>query len=337
MPVTHPEELGAELVREIGPFWTKGLPADTQAFDHQVLSDEDYVKQSELILRERIALFDSMWSRFKTGLFLFYVSSTDQDSHMLWRNADATHPMHHRCDLRFSGYLDHLYEEMDRLVGKVLPAVDDGALLLVCSDHGFAPFARQFHLNSWLRREGYLTVRPESEKRTESTIADVDWTRTAAYGMGFNGLYLNSRGREGQGIVGADEAPALARRLARELEALTDPEGEGRPVARVYRRDDLYRGDLTPLMPDLLVGYAPGYRCSSSSVLGSTGPEIVEWNPWPWSGDHSMAYERVPGTLLSSRSLRKQTPTILDLPVTILEWFGIEPPADMVGSSIFRA
>ncbi|MCU0235139.1 MAG: alkaline phosphatase family protein, partial [Thermoanaerobaculales bacterium] len=155
-PVTYPASFGAEIARDIGAFWTKGLPADVKAFDHKVINDEEYVGQAELLLHEQMALFDHQWSRFKGGLFYFYISSTDQDAHMLWRNMDPTHPKHHESDLRFAGWIPHLYEEMDKLVGKVLPAVDDRTLVLVCSDHGFAQFARQFHLNTWLRDNGYL-------------------------------------------------------------------------------------------------------------------------------------------------------------------------------------
>jgi predicted AlkP superfamily phosphohydrolase/phosphomutase len=336
MEVTYPTSLGADIAREIGSFWTKGLPADTKALDYRVLSDEDYVKQAELILGERMAIFDYLWPRFESGLFFFYVSNTDQDAHMLWRNMDKTHPMHARSDVRYAGYIHHLYEEMDELVGKVIPAVDDDTLLLICSDHGFAQFGRQFHLNTWLRRQGYLAVKPEAEKKEETSIYDVDWGRTLAYGIGFNALYLNLEGREGQGIVPPEKVRSSVDRLCRELEAITDPETGKRPVARVYRREQTYSGELTPEMPEMLVGYTPGYRSSSASVLGATGSEVIDVNPWAWSGDHSMARDLVPGTLLASRAVRKPNPEIVDLPVTILEFFGIEKPSEMVGSSIFR-
>jgi predicted AlkP superfamily phosphohydrolase/phosphomutase len=212
--------------------------------------------------------------------------------------------------------------------------VDDDTLLLVCSDHGFAPFARNFHLNTWLRDNGYLTLRDSARRKEETAITDVDWSRTAAYGIGFNGLYLNLAGREKGGIVTPDEASTLVGRLGRELEALTDPETGRRPIARVYRRDDLYRGDATPGLPELLVGYTPGYRNSSPSVLGGTGPRTIDLNPWAWSGDHSMAHELVPGTLLSSRPVARTQPSLLDLPVTLLEWFGIRRPEAMVGRSL---
>ncbi len=336
-PVTFPEEYGAELAHEIGPWGTKGLPGDTKAFDQGVFKDEDYVKQAEYILQERMAMFDYAWSRFDEGFFYFYVSNTDQDAHMLWRNMDPTHPMHKESDVRFSGYLHHLYEEMDRLVGRVLPAVDDDTLLLVCSDHGFAQFGRQFHLNTWLRDNGFLTLKESAQKKEVANILDVDWKRTYAYGLGFNGLYLNLKGREKQGVVdpGSSVARQIQERLTTQLQGLKDDETGRQPIHKVYRRDDLYTGAQTPDMPELLVGWTPGYRNASSSVVGETGKATIDLNPWAWSGDHSMSVELIPGVLFSSKPLRKQLPSILDLPVTILEWFGIDKPEEMVGGSIF--
>jgi predicted AlkP superfamily phosphohydrolase/phosphomutase len=335
MPVTYPESYGEELAQELGPFWTKGLPADTKAFDHGVFKDEDYVSQSELILKERLAIFDYEWSKFKSGLFYFYVSSTDQDAHMLWRNYDKTHPMHKESDIRFAGYIHHLYEEMDKVVGKVLPAVDDKTLVMICSDHGFAQFGRRFHLNTWLRQQGYLVLKPGAELKEKSTVLDIDWNQTIAYGIGFNGLYFNLKGREINGIVEPEKVQQLAARISRELTSINDSETGKKPVSRVYPREEIYSGEMTADMPELLVGYTPGFAAASDSVLGGTGRDVIDTNPRAWSGDHSMARDLVPGTLICSRPFRKKDPSILDLPVTILDFFGIGKPPQMVGGSIF--
>ncbi len=338
MPVTYPEELGGEIARHIGPFWTKGLPSDTKAFDYKIFEDGDYVKQAELILNDRLALFDYEWANFQTqssGLFYFYVSSTDQDAHMLWRNMDKTHPMHEMSDVRYSGYIHHMYERMDEVVGKVLPAIDDKTLLIVCSDHGFAQFGRQFHLNTWLRDNGYLVIKDGAKKKDETNITDINWNETVAYGIGFNGLYLNIAGREEQGIVGPDKAGELVSRITRELEVIRDDETGQRPVHKVYGRGEVYSGELTPEMPEMLVGYTPGYRCANDSLLGETVQTTIDLNPWAWAGDHSMARDLVPGSLFMSRGITKANPDILDLPVTILEFFGFDKPAQMVGKSLF--
>ncbi len=338
-PVTWPAELGGEIARHIGPFWTKGLPADTKAFDLKIFRDEDYVKQAELILDDQLALFDYEWANFaaqKSGLFYFYISSTDQDTHMLWRNMDKTHPKHSESDPRFGEYIPHLYERMDALVGKVLPAIDDKTLLIVCSDHGFAPFGRQFHLNTWLRDNGYLKVKDEAKSKEKTDPFDVNWDETVAYGIGFNGLYLNMAGREERGIVSPEQAPELISRISSELEGITDPETSERPIHKVYPRDGMYSGAVTAEMPEMLVGYTPGYRCANDSVLGETVQTILDLNPWAWAGDHSMAVDLVPGALFMSRSVSNGSPNILDLPVTILDFFGFDKPEQMVGKSLLR-
>ena len=47
-------------------------------------------------------------------------------------------------------------------------------------------------------------------------MSDVDWLRTAAYGLGFNGLYLNMKGRERDGwIEPGDQREALLAELRR--------------------------------------------------------------------------------------------------------------------------
>ena len=337
MPVTYPPELGGEIARHIGPFWTKGLPSDTKAFDRKIFSDEDYVKQAELILSDRLALFDYEWAQFskqKSGLFYFYVSSTDQDAHMLWRNMDETHPMHGESDVRFSGYIQHIYERMDELVGQVLPAIDDKTMLLVCSDHGFAQFGRQFHLNTWLREQGYLKIKDSEKSKERTGVDDVDWDRTVAYGIGFNGLYLNRTGREERGVVSPEKAPELIARITKELQAISDPETGKRPIHKVYARDEMYSGARIDEMPEMLVGYTPGYRCANESLLGETGREILDLNLLAWGGDHSMAPELVPGSLFVSKRIARTDPNIVDLPVTILEFFGIERPEQMTGRSL---
>ena len=98
------------------------------------------------------------------------------------------------------------------------------ATLIVMSDHGFANFGRQFNLNSWLRGWGYLGP-PECT----SIMKDVDWSQTVAYGLGINGLYLNMKGRERDGIVEpGDQREALLTELIERLEAVTDEDGRVR-------------------------------------------------------------------------------------------------------------
>ncbi len=80
------------------------------------------------------------------------------------------------------------------------------------SDHGFASWRRSMNLNAWLRDSGYLAVRDPRLRKDPGLLANVDWSRTRAYGFGLNGLYVNLAGREKAGIVPAAERAASARR-----------------------------------------------------------------------------------------------------------------------------
>ena len=219
---------------------------------------------------------------------------------------------------------------------KFCPPSTTTRLLMICSDHGFAQFGRQLHLNTWLRDNGYLVMKSEAAKKEKTNILDIDWSKTLAYGIGFNGLYINQEGREWSGIVGPQKREELVQRISAELQGITDGETGRKPVDRVYRQEEVYSGDFTYEMPTCWSATRRVYRSSSSSVLGETGQVTLDVNPYAWSGDHSMSRDRVPGTLFSSRSISKARPSILDLPVSILDHFGIEKPADMVGETIYR-
>jgi predicted AlkP superfamily phosphohydrolase/phosphomutase len=204
---------------------------------------------------------------------------------------------------------------------------------MVMSDHGFANFGRQFNLNTWLRDWGYLGPR-----ECTSILKDVDWSQTVAYGLGINGLYLNMKGRERDGIVEADQREALLAELIERLEAVTDVDAGGQSVIRgVYRSDRIYQGSATALAPDLVIGYRRGYRASWATVLGELGDQVLLANDQAWSADHCADALEVPGVLFSSRPIHGRSPSLVDLAPTILAEFGLTAPPQMVGKDIFSA
>ena len=107
-------------------------------------------------------------------------------------------------------------------------------------------------------------------------------------------------------------------------------------VSRVYRPSEIYSGPYLHLAPDLIVGYARGYRASWGTPLGKLGPTALEDNRDAWSGDHLMAAEAVPGVILSNRELREDELGLEDLAVTVLELFSLEKAPDMKGKSVFK-
>ncbi len=304
MPVSAPSWWSRELATRVGPFATKGLPEDTKALSRGFLDDEEYIGQAMLLADEQIRMFEDQMASFRDGLFFYYFTCLDLNMHMFYRALDTLSPLHSSVFRGGAAFIAAMYSRMDSVIATALEHADDRTLVLVCSDHGFAPFRRGFDLNAWLVASGYM--QGTSLGSSSEPYQGVDWSRTAAYGLGINGLYLNIRGREGAGCVDPAESHDLLRRLCRDLESVTDPSTGMRIVART-EATSLTTGPSTPAgAPDVIVGYSPGYRSSWGTALGSLGREIVMDNLDPWSGDHCVAPEFVPGTLLANRPISRE-------------------------------
>jgi predicted AlkP superfamily phosphohydrolase/phosphomutase len=166
-------------------------------------------------------------------------------------------------------------------------------------------------------------------------MENVNWSMTRAYGLGINGLYLNLKGRERDGVVEpGEEHEALLRELSARLEAVKDANGKS-VIRGVYRADKVYAGDATALSPDLIIGYRRGYRASWATCLGGLTPEVLMDNDSAWSADHCADALEVPGLLVCNRTIRRTDPSLVDLAPSILDDFGIATPPSMTGRSIF--
>ncbi|HRX03747.1 MAG: alkaline phosphatase family protein [Anaerolineales bacterium] len=89
----------------------------------------------------------------------------------------------------------------------------------------------------------------------EAFFPDVEWSHTRAFSEELRGnIWINLRGRDPQGVVepGA-EYEALRDEIIAALPKLADPVTGDRPIRRVWRREELYRGPYLERLPDLIV------------------------------------------------------------------------------------
>jgi hypothetical protein len=265
------------------------------------------------ILAEREAMFFDALDSATDGLVATVFVQTDRVSHMFWRGLDEGHPLYSETGEVERQAVPWIYGEADRILGETMARLNPNDRLVVLSDHGFSSFRRAVHLNRWLADNGYLALREGSDSSPEA-FARVDWTRTRAYAVGLSGLYLNLRGREGEGTVRADEVERLKRELIHDLEAATDPETGADMISKVDDARDAYRGAQVGNAPDLLVGYAENYRASWQTALGAVPEILVEDNRKNWSGDHIIDPTLVPGILLTSFVPDRPVGSIVDVP-----------------------
>jgi predicted AlkP superfamily phosphohydrolase/phosphomutase len=337
MPISTPEDYAQELARRVGPFHTKGLPADTKALDQGVLDDDEFLAQDDIFLEEKLAIYEHELGRFDAGLLFYYISSTDQRAHMFWRLQDPGHPAYdEKAAARHGQAIEHVYKRMDRLLEKTLAKVDERTMLIAFSDHGFAPYYRSFNLNTWLRDQGFLVTTDKASKKDKDIFGSVDWSRTKAYAMGFNSLYVNEKGREGRGSVQAGEKKQIVDEIAKKLVEARDPETDRQVVIRARKTRECYSGSEAGSAPDIIVGYQRGFRASWQTALGVIPEEWFATNEHKWSGDHCMDASVVPGTFLINRRARRKDVSLLDMTATILDAFDVPVPEDMDGESMLE-
>ena len=340
LPLSHPPSYATYLSQRLGKYGTLGLAEDTEALDAEVIDEEAFLRQARSLHQERERMFFHALDRTREGLLVCVFDGPDRLQHMFFRTLDPGHPANEgRRVAEFEDVLPRMYGEMDDLVGRVMERVDDGVetTLLVISDHGFCPFRRGVNLNTWLREKGYLALEEGSEgggNVSGDWFAGVDWSRTRAFALGLAGIFLNRAGREARGVVSEAEARDLKGELIAGLEGLEDVDGQP-AIRKVWDAAACFHGPYKDAAPDLFVGYNAGYRAAWSGARGRVAAEVFEDNTRHWSGDHCVDPAQVPGVLFCNRRIDKTDPHLLDVPVSILRLFGVDPPSWMQGEDLF--
>jgi predicted AlkP superfamily phosphohydrolase/phosphomutase len=322
IPVSHPSVFSIYLSKLMGPFGTLGLAEDTSALNDGAIDEQAFLDQAYDLHEERRRMWEHTLSRLRGGLAVCVFDISDRLQHMFYRYLDPTHPANAGRDTtRHADAVDEMYRRMDRLVGETRARVDRHTALFVLSDHGFKNFRRGVNLNGWLLKEGLLSVRDGAAPG--EYLSAIDWSRTQAYALGLSGIYINLAGRE--------RGAALKRRIIEGLCALHD--GDARVIRRVVDVAADWKGPYRNGGPDLLPGYADGYRVSWDCAKGAVRNELFEDNLKCWSGDHCVDADIVPGVLFSNIPLRDDA-GLIDMGPTVLELFGVETPAYMTGRSL---
>ena len=272
LPISEPKSFANGIAEEIGSFYTLGIPEDTSAIRQGVFDLNEFLTQSQLVLNDERRMFTNALNHFDDGFLLFYFSSVDQNSHVLWGKHDDE--------------LLKVYREIDKAVGEARTRFP-GADLMVMSDHGFTSFDRAVHLNSWLRDHSF---------------------KDKAYAIGLNALYLKDKKASSE--------------IRSQLLTWRDP-ANGKAVVEAV--ETMHAAPVNQsIAPDLIVGYARGYRASWQTGVGETPDMELEDNNEAWIADHCINAADVPGVLFTSWKNGQRGSALKDLSVTILGLFAKE-------------
>jgi predicted AlkP superfamily phosphohydrolase/phosphomutase len=229
-----------------------------------------FVGRLRQALAARVRLYGHLLATEPWDLAVAVVTETDRLQHFLWRQ--LTDPSE-----ELNGPIIDFYREVDDAVAALLDCCAGTPTdVYIISDHGFGPADCQFHVNAWLRAQGWLAPLDAAPK-----LAAIDGS-TQVFALDPGRFYINSEERFASGQATAAQASELAAEIAEALRALrwrdgaVGPEVDGPPaMSEVYRRDDIYHGPITDQAPDVVAVPAAGVQLRGAwQSAGLTGTDV---------------------------------------------------------------
>ncbi len=278
-PFTYPAKLGRELIKQ-------GYTIDAEPLE---FGEErgSYVEKMHRQVRQRVVTAKDLLRNMDWDFGAVVFTELDRLQHFFWADMDAQHPLH-PTEVYTNAIGDH-YVELDRALGELVSMVGPDTLVILMSDHGFAPCAQRFYINAWLVQQGYIKItgtfgnnksrlvkliswakKQGVLRRVKRSIVgtasvvrqmeshfynqQVDWQHTRAWFADTEGIRVNLYGREPQGVVReGNEYNNLLTELSDKLLNIYDPKTHSKVIKAVYHNRDIYTGPELDLSPDLIV------------------------------------------------------------------------------------
>lgn len=317
---THPPEVAAEVLREVGPDPAQGVMCDRMR--PETLAEHRRFRDIYLARIEKKGhLARHLLSRHEWDVALVTSSDLHCAGHHLWHVNDPRHPRHAaRLQAALGEPLRDCYRAFDRSVGLMLDAIDEHTTVMLFGSHGMGPSfsgtglldrillrldrgtngaARRTSVKArlralWHRVPVEVRGRMKPLRRPfRGVLRPPEFLGQHAHRRFFEvyannatgGVRLNLKGREGQGMVESDEAETLLRYLTVELRKVRNVDTGEPLVADVVATREVYAGAYRERLPDLLVTWnrsAPIERVQSETI-GELAREHLDHR----SGDHT--------------------------------------------------
>ena len=343
---THPASLAEELRRAGNPWPINGMSWTTY---HN--RPEPFLEEVVEVTTARQAAAEHVLDTTDWRVAGMVYFSTDRVQHCLAKYLSSDHPDYATLSKEpLAEKIRDVYRMLDDGLGRLVDRTSQDDLVLFMSDHGFQSCTGAVNMDRLLEHLGFLRfaasnaifgpmqwgpVRSAARKVYDllglhgkvALPQPVSWSRTRAYTSVRStgeGISVNLAGREPFGIVDPGDFDRVRDEVGERVGSFVDPRTGKRPVARVWRREEIFKGRHADEAPDLLLEPAPLY----SLTHAKSRVEPADW----LSGDH-----RVEGVLAAAgpKVDRENFPArarLVDLAPTILAAVGAPSSVRHAGS-----
>jgi predicted AlkP superfamily phosphohydrolase/phosphomutase len=290
---------------------------------------KETLAQIELMTQRRFRAFRGLLAEDDWDFAMMVEMGPDRMHHAFWRYFDPEHRLYVPGN-EFEDVMRRYYLEMDAEIGRTVDALPPGTSVIVVSDHGAKRMVGAVCINEFLIREGYLALKSYPDAPTRLTPEMVDWDRTTAWGDGgyYARVFLNVAGREARGTVAPGDVARVRAELRAKLEALGDERGN--PIGtRVYYPEDVYR-ECRGVPPDLIV-YLGDLSWRSAGTVGGGRVHRFDNDTGPDDANHAQEGIFIWHGRGRSAAAGTQRVSIYDVAPSILDYFSIPSPPEMIG------
>ncbi|MFW6104952.1 MAG: alkaline phosphatase family protein [Chloroflexota bacterium] len=331
--VTYPRQLEEELVRQ---GW-RNHPQHSIDIDREKASQE-----IQEIIDKQFKMAKVLGEKYKVDFLMAAVFHINTLHHFLWDAPETK----------------KAWEIIDKHIGEFMA---QGANIIIMSDHGSNKIETVFNINTWLKEEGYLRLRPSPAHALYRIGINQHSLGKLASRSGLLPLLrkivpktfirnIPSEAGEiqreaktdkvdwqkskafasGQGPIYLNpqnsDNDMIREEIKQKLEALLNPSTGERVIEKVYTKEELYQGRYLEEAPDLIIDQAKGVH-----IPGGIGQDKVFDSPHRWRAENKKF-----GLFMAHGPDIKQTGeienvSILDLAPTILHLMNVPVPDDMDG------
>ena len=334
---TYPLELQTELDAK-APFPINGMSWTT--FRNR---PEAFLDEAAAITEKRQKTFEYLLDTTDWDFGVLVYVSTDRIQHCLMEYISPDHPRYEELkDTPVAKQTRAVYQQLDDGLAKLLERTTDDDLVIFMSDHGHQPCVRACTMDRVLEHMGYAKfskgsfatnlIRWGPGRRIARRLYDIfklhgrialpasplDWSRSKAYTSVTStgeGVSINMKGREPEGIVDPKDYEKLREELFQRLSDFRDPDTGNAPIRKIYRKEEVLSGRFLDTAPDLLLVPAPLYSLTHAKTM----VEDADW----LSGDH-----RLEGVVVATGPNVKpgplqETAELIDLGPTCMAALGV--------------
>jgi len=319
---TYPRGLKHEIEELVGEY----------LFDAVFRTDEKdkLLKQLYEMTKQHFTVLRYLAKTKPWQFFMFVEIGVDRVHHAFWKFFDKEHHLYTPNNKYEHVILDY-YKLIDNEIGELLKLTDDDTSVIIVSDHGAKRMKGAFCVNQWLIEKGYLKLKETPPRGTSLTNAEVDWSKTKAWGWGgyHARMFFNIKGRDPQGVIEPKNYENFRDRIVGDLKDIRGPKGE-KWNTKVYTPEEIYPNGIEDY-PDLTV-YFDDLSWRSAGTLGYDSYYLPENDKGPDDAVHShygvfLYYD--PKQNLGGKEIKDIS--LLDFAPTVLKVMRIPVPEDMEG------